>query len=163
MLGLGINIDWTPEIEAVSAVIVLSVVGVLHRRVERKMNKADRKIDGIGAMTTSIDRAVNSRPDTDPKLYDIASAAARIAEQTRNEARESLAAIGRKIDRGFDGVNTRFDAVDRRCSAIDNRVDAIDRRADANATAIDRLEATKTDRGSIRSWGLDPDLDPDPV
>jgi chromosome segregation ATPase len=156
---LGLTFDWTPEIEGISAVVVLTIVGLLHSRIERKVNRGNEKID-------SIDKAVNSRPSDQPKLYDIAQtadmkidAAVKIAEETRREARESLAAIGRKIDRGFDTVNYRFDGIDRRCNSIDNRVDAIDRRADVNATAIDRLENIKQDRFGPRA-GLP---DPDPV
>ncbi len=124
---------WGDVIGGMAATLALALVLLLHRRVERKVN--------------SIDKAVNSRPDTDPKLYEIASTAANVAKSTRAETHDAATALGRKIDKGFEQVNRRFDTIDRRCNAIDDRVDAIDRRSDANATAIDRLDATKVDRG----------------
>lgn len=104
-----------PYVDSAAAIILLVIVGLLHYRIDRKVSRTDKT-------ATSIDHAVNSRPSSQPKLYDMAQSTGAALEVIRGEMNSGLA----RIDHRLDGM--------------DARINVLDSRADSNFKRLGKLE-----------------------
>jgi small-conductance mechanosensitive channel len=76
----------------------------------------NRRVKKVQEKTVSIDKAVNSRPETDPKLYDIAVA-----------GQAEAADVNRKLDGLVSEIRSSFEGVNRRLNNQDDRMNQTDR------------------------------------
>lgn len=102
-----------------------------------------------------VDAAVNSRPSTDPKLYDVASDTKRLVEdaaermlvtveETRQQIERQFSDHRRlvfdKLDRSAVDTSVRLKGIEDRVTGVDERVAGIDSRIAGVEKRMDRVD-----------------------